>query len=193
MKILILYCIFFSSYTLALAGHGDNEDFVKSVACAYKDGTDCQKDVAPLSDFKQCPEDELGLQGAISFGITYWAVSADNRDTIKKVIRYLLTIGCDIDRPNINGMTSLHNAVVMSSLEAVKFLLDNGADPFKEVSKSKNKSYRNPYFELNVFDLVKKLHTKNSVVGELTTGNTEIYHYIQQRFPSELDVLPKSN
>jgi ankyrin repeat protein len=52
-----------------------------------------------------------------------------DRDDKIDVMRLLLHYGARVDQRGINDWTPLHYAVVRGNLEAVKLLLEHGADP----------------------------------------------------------------
>ena len=172
-----------------------DDDFVESVICAYKGKVGCQDQTVSLSEFTHCPKEEFGKQGAIEVGSINLGlpggVPGYETKTLKNTMLYLLKIGCDIDKKNVNGLTPLHSAVIMSSAEAVDFLIGHGADPYKKISKAKNPTNRNYFLGLNVFDLVKRQHTKDLVINGIISGDKNIYRTIQQKYPSELAELPE--
>lgn len=47
----------------------------------------------------------------------------------KEILEYLITKGLDINHLDMHRSFPLHNAVLINSVEAIKFLLNHGADP----------------------------------------------------------------
>lgn len=45
-----------------------------------------------------------------------------------EIIKLLIKVGCDINKPTDNGFTCLHYAVMINSIELVQLLIDNGCD-----------------------------------------------------------------
>ena len=46
------------------------------------------------------------------------------------IVKYLISVGVDIESKDVDGFTSLHIASIYSDVEIIKHLLLNGADPY---------------------------------------------------------------
>lgn len=190
-KILLLVTLFFSCFHANASEK--NKEFIKAVNCAY-DGNHAKhcKQIKPLSKIDQCPKEEFVQQGAISFGINNWSVFQRNKDRIqiiKNVVLLLLEKGCDIDKLDIRGISALQNSILLSNHDAIIFLLENGADPYKEVGISRSAKYKGRDIGLNSFDLIKRQHFEDKIFNNDVLADSRIYDYVQKKYPSELKPL----
>ena len=202
LQILLLTVLFFSSFNANASEK--NKEFIKAVICAYE-GNHAEHcdEIKPLSKFSQCPKEEFVQQGAISYVVNTWSLLQGSNiqiqnikkeeliQNIKSVALSLLVKGCDINKLDIGGKNALHSSILLSNRDAMIFLLENGADPYKKIDISRSSKYSGRDAGLNSFDLIKKQHKKDSLVNNTVYSDTKIYNYVQKQYPNELEPLKK--
>jgi len=88
-----------------------------------------------LKDCELSFDAEKDAGSAISFLVAaYGGDNVDNSRVEAYIIR-LIKQGCSVDVLDEEGMTPLHSAVLFNQPDLVKFLLENGADMRKKISR----------------------------------------------------------
>ena len=106
---------------LLLCSEGNDELIPKSMCQSY------------LFNFGANQEAIAKLNQGVGVG---WVMRAEDERDRKKLVRFLLQKGVDINAiDRRSGITALHTAVLENNLSAVELLLSNGANPAIEERK----------------------------------------------------------
>ncbi len=80
-----------------------------------------------LSRLDHCPDEDFQPTTPIGFIVAGWGQADENQRSVD-VLDLLLANGCDIDSYGDRGLTPLHSAILFNNLDAVRALLQRGAD-----------------------------------------------------------------
>lgn len=86
-----------------------------------------------LYSLKECPYEEFSPQNPLMFVIYGMENEHNSIEKSQNLFRYFLSIGCDIDRPNMNngrisGFRPIHMVMLTRDIALVDFLIKHGAD-----------------------------------------------------------------
>ena len=103
-------------------------------------------------------------------------------------VKYLLSLGVDVDTHGKNNITPLHQAVIFNHLDGAKMLLENGAN----IKAADNKGMTCLHFARSEA-MVDFLITNGALVNSLSTDKTTPLHYASNEEIATLLIYSKAN
>ncbi len=107
-----------------------------------------------VKNFLETTPTDLNIPHSPTTGATFLMTAAENVDDVN-IVKYLIEKGADITLKNKVGMNALHYAVMLNSLEMVRFLVEQGLDVNSETNDKRTVFFvavTEPYIDNGIID-----------------------------------------
>lgn len=114
-----------------------------------------------LEQFGYCPYLEDSPETPVGMLTAAYGTPESDTSRVQDTIRLLVKQGCDIDQYSAAGLTPLHNAVLFSQPELLRFLVEQGADTKLRVIYVPGNNQGHSIANLDAYGLALVLRKKN--------------------------------